>query len=362
MIALGGRTCYSPGMPRGARLDTPGVLHHVMVRGIEGRRIFRDDLDRQDFLRRLGEAAGRAGLSIYAWALMPNHTHLLLRVAEIPLARAMRSLLTGYAGHFNRRHRRRGHLFQNRYKSILVEEEPYFLELVRYIHLNPLRMGLAADLGELARYPYTGHAALLGTTPPPWQDAGAVLGRFGGHPGTARARYRTFVEAGASQGRRPELQGGGLVRSHGGWEAVQELRRGREQYMGDERILGGTAFVEAIRREVETRETPRRPLPTIEVVEGAVCRAAGVAVEQLSGQSRTRPVSRAREGAAYLWGMLAGQSLRLLARRYGISPQAVHRAAQRGAQCKAGWERVWNKLIQLTTSPKLRVDDLESRR
>src|SRR5512139_1561836 len=102
-------------MPRGPRLDAPNTLHHVMVRGIEGRSIFRDDRDREDFVRRLGEVAVAKDLTTYAWALLPNHLHLLLRTGTPPLARAMRSLLTAYAGAFNRRHRRRGHLFQNRY-------------------------------------------------------------------------------------------------------------------------------------------------------------------------------------------------------------------------------------------------------
>lgn len=99
-------------MPRGARLDAPGTLHHIMVRGIEGRPIFHEDSDRADFVRRLGGLAQERHLTVYAWALLPNHAHLLLRTGRIPLARLMRSLLTGYAGNFNRQHKRKGHLFQ----------------------------------------------------------------------------------------------------------------------------------------------------------------------------------------------------------------------------------------------------------
>ncbi len=118
-------------MPRGPRLDAPGTLHHIMVRGIERRPLFRDDRDRRDLLDRLATVGQVTGLQILAWALLPNHVHLLGRTGARPLATAMRRLLTGYAGAFNRRHRRHGHLFQNRYKSILVEEEPYLLELQR---------------------------------------------------------------------------------------------------------------------------------------------------------------------------------------------------------------------------------------
>src|SRR5574341_2363769 len=145
-------------MPRGPRLDAPDTLHHVMVRGIEGRSIFRDDRDRADFVRRLARLAQDRDLTVYAWALLPNHAHLLLRTGRIPLARVMRSLLTGYAGTFNRRHKRKGHLFQNRYKSIVVEEDAYLLELTRYIHLNPLRAGIVPSVKVLDRYPWTGHS------------------------------------------------------------------------------------------------------------------------------------------------------------------------------------------------------------
>ena len=124
-------------MPRQARIDAPGALHHIIVRGIERRKIFNDDKDRYDFLWRLGDVLEKTRTACYAWALIPNHFHLLLRTGAYPVATVMRRLLTGHASGYNRRHKRHGHLFQNRYKSILCQEETYFLELVRYIHLNP---------------------------------------------------------------------------------------------------------------------------------------------------------------------------------------------------------------------------------
>jgi len=226
-------------MPRQARLDAPETLHHVMVRGIERRALFRDDTDRADFVARLAPLAESGALTVYAWALLPNHAHFLVRTGTRPLARSMRSLLTGYAGAFNRRHHRVGHLFQNRYKSLVVEEEPYLLELVRYLHLNPVRATVLSDLRTLDRYPWTGHSALLGTVPRPWQATATILAQYGPSRRRARHAYRTFVAEGIPQGRRPELQGGGLVRSAGGWAAVTALRRGREAYGGDERVLGG---------------------------------------------------------------------------------------------------------------------------
>ena len=134
-------------MPRQARLDAPGTLHHVIVRGIEKRKIITDDRDRKNFVSRMGTIASETETLIYAWALMYNHAHILLRSGPSGLSQYMRRLLSGYAISYNRRHRRHGHLFQNRYKSIVCEEDPYFKELVRYIHLNPIRAKSVASLG-----------------------------------------------------------------------------------------------------------------------------------------------------------------------------------------------------------------------
>ncbi len=235
-------------MPRQPRLDAPDTLHHVMVRGIERRTLFRDDRGRADFVARLAALAEAKVLGVYAWALLPNHAHLLVRTGIRPLARAMRSLLTGYAGTFNRRHKRVGHLFQNRYMSVVVEAERYLLELVRYLHLNPLRAKVVPDLRTLDRYPWTGHSALLGHVPRPWHASGEILAQFGPTARRARLAYRAFVAAGIPQGRRPELEGGGLLRSLGGWQAVTALRRGRADFvarlaaLAEAKVLGVYAW------------------------------------------------------------------------------------------------------------------------
>lgn len=116
-------------MPRQPRLDIPYVLHHVIVRGIERCDIFADDADKERFVSRLSTLLVKGSPKCFAWALMSNHFHLLLMPTTVSLSETMRRLLTGYAVYFNRKYRRSGHLFQNRYKSILCEEEPYFLEL-----------------------------------------------------------------------------------------------------------------------------------------------------------------------------------------------------------------------------------------
>ncbi len=149
-------------MPRVARLDSPGVLQHVIVRGNEKRKIFLGDQDRRRFLDRLSQLLGDSETLCYAWSLIPNHFHLLLLPIHFKLAVLMRRLLTGYAVTFNLAHHRIGHLFQNRYKSIVCDKESYLLELVRYIHLNPMRAGLVRTLEELDRYSWSGHAVLMG--------------------------------------------------------------------------------------------------------------------------------------------------------------------------------------------------------
>ena len=139
-------------MPRQARLDTPGTFHHIIVRGIEKKQIVDDDKDRESFTDRMGSLALETDTAIYAWALMDNHAHIFLQSGPPGLSKYMRRFLTGYAVFYNRRHGRHGHLFQNRYKSIVVEEDAYFQELVRYIHLNPLRAGVIDSIYKLERY------------------------------------------------------------------------------------------------------------------------------------------------------------------------------------------------------------------
>ena len=262
----------------------------------------------------------------------------------------MRSLLTGYAGRFNRRHKRSGHLFQNRYKSIVIDEEAYFLELVRYLHLNPLRAGIVEDLRALEFFPWTGHSALLGHISRPWYDVNAVLQGFAKRQQAARRAYRLFVKAGRSQGRRPDLQGGGLRRSVGGWEAVAALRRGREAFTTDERVLGHGEFVEALYRQVAQQETQQRALrrrvPDLGALIAQVAEASQLLPEALSGGGRSRAITHARDGVAYLWVEVLGRSARELARALQLQPFSVCRAVQRGRAERESWWRVVEAKLQ----------------
>ena len=148
------------------------------------------------------------------------------------------------------------------------------------------------------------------------------------------------MTAGLPQGRRPELQGGGLLRSLGGWQAVTQLRRGREAYLGDERILGGTEFVEQLRRTVAERGPTLHPRLTLDVLIACVCRHVGLPPAHLAAGNRRPAASRARAGIAYLWTTVLGHPGRPLAPVLGIRPQNVYRAAAQGQAAGAEWERL----------------------
>jgi REP element-mobilizing transposase RayT len=165
-------------MPRGPRIDFPGAIHHVYARGIEKRDIFLDDIDRDSFLHRVGGNLSRWEIRCPAWALMPNHFHLLLQSDIGSLPSFMRCLLTGYSKYFNERHKRVGHLFQNRYKSPIVDKAKYFLDVVKYIHLNPLRAEIVRSVTELEEYPWTGHGKILHGGMPDWQDMSLLQAEF----------------------------------------------------------------------------------------------------------------------------------------------------------------------------------------
>jgi REP element-mobilizing transposase RayT/DNA-binding transcriptional regulator YdaS (Cro superfamily) len=306
-----------------------------MVRGIQRCKIFRDDQDRHQFLDRLGGILEGTGTVCYAWALIPNHLHLLLRTGDFPIASVMRRLLTGYAVSFNRRHRRCGHLFQDRYKSILCQEDAYLLELVRYIHLNPLRAKLVADMAALGKYPFCGHSGILGTHSRRWQDVETVLAYFGAQVEAAKKGYHGFVSAGIDQGRRWDLTGGGLIRSTGGWVAVQALKREKVHLKSDERILGDGDFVEKILFETQERYERQYPLKAsgvgLDEIAERVAGLLGIESGQVWQPGKSRIQVQARSLLCYWAVRELGQSVTAMSRRLGISTSAVSKAVARGA-------------------------------
>jgi REP element-mobilizing transposase RayT len=303
-----------------------------MGRGIEGISIFRSDEDREDFLTRLGALCEGESLSVYAWALLDNHFHLLIRTGNQRISEGMRKLLTGYVVRFNRRYGRYGHLFQNRYKSILCEEDPYLLELTRYIHLNPFRAGEVKTMRELVAYPWTGHAVILGRVKREWQEVGTVLAYFGKRRKEAMRKYERYVAEGVGMGKRSELVGGGLIRSMGGWSEVVSLRRRDEREAWDERILGGGKFVERIVEEAEERmkETLRwrKRVMDLKTLLKEVVKTEGLEEAEVRGRSRQEPVVRGRKVFCQVAVRKLGYTGASVARFLGMTTSSVNRMAR----------------------------------
>jgi putative transposase len=321
-------------MPRKGRIDAPGALHHVIIRGIERRKIFRSDYDRKNFLNRLSELIPETNTDCFAWALIPNHIHLLLRTGSVPISVFMSRLLTGYATWFNKKYRRHGQLFQNRYKSILCQEDPYLKELVRYIHLNPLRAGLVGDIDELDKHAWCGHGVLMNKTEQPWQNTDYIYGLFSDQEKEARKRYREFVEKGISEGRRPDLTGGGLLRSLGGWTGLKEFRKAGVRVKGDERILGDSDFVENVLQSAEEAFEEKYELKARGYdFDRAVLRVAevmGVTPGEVTAYGKSPQTVKARALLCFWAHRKLGMCTTEIAAKLKLSQPAVSRSSKRG--------------------------------
>jgi REP element-mobilizing transposase RayT len=325
-----------------------------MARGIERTKIFRDDKDRKSFLERFADVLESTQTQCYAWALIPNHFHALLRTGATPLSKVMRRVMTGYAVTFNKRHRRNGHLFQNRYKSIVCEEDPYLLELVRYIHLNPLRAGLVEDIKGLDDYLWAGHSAIVGRVGNPLipqqsnrperrssanepakllaeKTIEDVLFHFGESVKVARRRYREFVEEGVTMGRRPELQGGGLVRSAGGDKRLLLGGKKEDGEEGDERVLGSGDFVnDALSKAGARWEARKVPKMSLEALIERVGSCLDIKAESICSSRCRGKVSDARSMICHLAVNDMGYSASDVARALCISRVNAGRAVVRG--------------------------------
>ncbi|UFS72787.1 transposase [Geomonas sp. RF6] len=308
--------------------------------------MFRDNADRNDFLTRLVEITSKSQTRCYAWALLPNHFHLLLRTGAIPITASMQRLLTGYAATFNHRHNRHGHLFQNRYKSILCHADTYLLELVRYIHLNPLRAGIVSSLGQLRSYPYCGHSCIMGLNSnfSMWMDVQEILQHFGGTEAKSRTAYESFVAEGVQQGRRSELTGGGLLRSAGGWREVIAAREYGIFLKSDERILGDSDFVDLVLNTAgetfDRKSVYCQKAIDVDALAEVIAAKFGIAVKDLWAEGRQRKRVEARSLFCYWAVRELGESATSLSRRLGISQPAVSLSVSRGEQLAAekGWE------------------------
>jgi len=334
-------------MPRAARLDIAGVLQHVIVRGVERRDIFLDDQDRQSFVDRFANLIEQMRMECLAWALMSNHVHLLLRPSDNNLGFFMRRLLTGHAVTFNLRHHRSGHLFQNRYKSIICEEDPYLLELIRYIHLNPLRAGLVGSISELKRYPWSGHAVLMGRKGFTGQKVDEVLLHFSKRQALARKKYEAFVADGVERGKREEVVGGGLRRV---------LKVAGDAFISayDDRILGSGDFVEQLRKEKSLSDKLAACLSLSQLID-KVAEASGIDREILCQRRRGAGLSEAKSILCYFATRSFGYSGEAVAKVLGITRSGVCRGALRGREMAVQGSPLWGQIERLinksTTSP-----------
>jgi len=321
-------------MPRKSRIDAPGALHHIIARGLDRQRIFEDDADRHNFLSRLGKIVKETDTRCYAWALIPNHFHLLLKTGRAPIANVMLRLLTGYAVTYNRRHRRHGHLFQNRYKSILCQEDAYFMELVRYLHLNPLRARIVKSIKALDEYPFSGHSAIMGKCKNKWQDVDSILQLYADKVPAARRGYRGFVEKGIEIGRRHDLTGGGMVRSSGGWSGLRAMRRAKVFQKADERILGDGDFVEQVLSSAQERLNHKYALQAagydIDKVVEKVAAVLNIKPSEVWAPGKQRSRVQARSLLCYWAARELEISMAELSRKLKISPSAVTLSVRRG--------------------------------
>lgn len=269
-------------MPRGPRLDAPGVVHHVTLRGVGGRDLFVDDADRENFCARLDRLIPELGFTCLAFALMPNHVHLIVRSGRVRISRLMSRLCTGYALYFGKRHGWVGHVLQNRFGSSRIGDDAYLRAAIAYVHRNPLEAGLVSRAGH-ERYPWTSHSAALGLREPRrFEYVRETLAPFHGDPRELVAAVARSVDLPA------DLQ----------WRKLPTR----------------SARVTA-RATVSGR--------TFDALLIVVCESEGVSRERLLSRARSRQVAGARARVAWEATRQLGVSQARVARELGITPGAV---------------------------------------
>lgn len=244
-----------------------------MLRGNSGQDIFFDADDRTRFFLLLQQIVERYRCRVHAYCLMTNHLHLALQVGEVPLSRIMQNLGFRYTQYINRKFGRTGHLFQGRYKALLVDADSYLLELIRYIHLNPVRVGLSSSPES---YPWSSHSSYLELIPvSPWLTVDWALGQFAPSRGAAILNYEAFVRDGMTEGHRSDFHRGSF----------------------EGRALGDDRFVEqALMRAEEVCEGNR----TLEQIVESVCAEYQIRISEFCASGKAQPAAEARAVAALL--------------------------------------------------------------
>jgi len=313
-------------MPRQARLDYPGILYHVISRGIERSNIFKRISEKGEFLRRLTELLEQSSMQCYAWCIMDNHFHLLLLTGNTKLADFMRRLLTGYAVYYNKTHKRSGHLFQNRYKSIVCDKDNYLLLLIRYIHLNPVRARLI-NMDKLAAYEWTGHAEILkGKTKYRVIERNEVLSYFGKKEGEAKRAYVEFVKDGVDL--KEDYTGGGLIRSAGGVRSLLK-RSFKDRESFDERILGLGGFVEEVLNKADNIEKVSLKIEQIDDLLERISKYYDLDKNDIM-KTRTKKVRKARCLLVFMGSEYAKKSVTEMGRMLGVTQEAASIAKKKG--------------------------------
>lgn len=287
-------------LTRPLRVELPGALYHVIARGNERKPIFRDDLDREVYLERLAKCRARFGFRVLAYCLMNNHVHLALERGSVALSRTMLALQSFYAQKFNFRHRRVGHLFQGRYKALLVQDEHYLFALLRYIHLNPVRARLV-DRAEACRW--SSDRFYREGKSSPWLDVDVALEKLAQNKEEAVSVYRRLMASRNEQ-------------------TYEDVPTYRVAVKGDRRF--------AERALVTVGETRRLPsIWTPESLAESVARDAGLSLEHLKKPGRSVKESRIRLTAAYLGQRDEGFSIARMARCFGREESTFNRGVRR---------------------------------
>jgi len=318
-------------MPRQARIDFPGALHHVIGRGIEKKNIFSTDKDKQQFYKRLRKILEKSSLQLFAWCIMDNHFHLLLQTGQTSLSEFMRRILTSYALYYNKTYKRVGHLFQNRYKSILCDMDDYLLILIRYIHLNPVK-AKKIDFEKLREYHWTGHREIVNDGKERIINRDEILRCFGQKEGEARQEYIKFVKNGVEL--REDFEGGGLIRSAGGVEAIMKQKKDMGE-MFDERILGSGDFVEQVLDWDDKVDVESMKFKDVEDLLKRLALFYQVDKESIK-RSRVKNVREARNVFVFIANQYLGKTLTDLGKMLGITTEAASIARKRGMEIDGG--------------------------
>ncbi len=284
-------------MTRPRRLHVPGSLYHVILRGNNRQEIFFSPADRIYLDQLVGRATESLEAEVHAYCWMPNHIHMAIRVGEAPLGRLMQWIASRYAFRVNRQREATGHLFERRYRALLVDVDAYALQLVRYIHLNPVKAGLVSDPAD---YPWSSHGHYLGGDAPPWLRTDWILGMFGRRRIRARAAYRRFV------GDDPDA------------ELPEELVAGDPE---DERLTGADRLLSEPNDMVDARPADG----DLDSLIAAAAERHGCEVAAITGPSRERRLVRVRREIARQARDCGVASVAEIARRLNRSDTAVAR-------------------------------------